>query len=279
MKTIFFFFLFTICSFAQGNSSPGDVANAELAFSKFAVEHGIKESFLAYLDSGSIIFRPYPVNGKQWYQDHPSSKGFLSWYPVRVEVAVSGDFAYSTGPWEFRKEKLNDDPVAYGHYFSIWKKNNAGEWKVLLDVGNSYDKTDKRIEEVKFIPSKQSLVSKNQSQESIRLELFNAEKLFDFDAGRNNFSSSFQKHACDDVRVYREGKFPVEGKHASSNFLISDTLQHSYQINDGHVASSGDLGFTYGLSISAKKDTNNFVRVWRKEKEWRIVVDILSPVK
>ncbi len=107
---------------------------AERAFSAMAGSAGIRQAFLIYLANDGIIFRPHPVNGKQWYDEHPELDGFLIWEPAFAELSASGDFGYTTGPWEYRKNS-GDEAIVFGHYVSVWKIQPGNEWKVVADVG------------------------------------------------------------------------------------------------------------------------------------------------
>jgi ketosteroid isomerase-like protein len=62
----------------------------------------------------------------------------LTWEPVRVDVAASGDLAYSYGNYEFRSIGKDGKPaVERGKYTTVWKKQKDGHWKVVLDMGNA----------------------------------------------------------------------------------------------------------------------------------------------
>lgn len=61
----------------------------------------------------------------------------LSWTPLHVDVAESGELAYTYGTYEFHSIGKDGKPaVEYGKYATIWKKQKDGEWKVVLDTGN-----------------------------------------------------------------------------------------------------------------------------------------------
>jgi uncharacterized protein (TIGR02246 family) len=62
----------------------------------------------------------------------------LTWTPLHVDVAASGDLAYTYGTYEFRSIGKDGKPsVEYGKYATVWKKQKDGRWKVVLDMGNS----------------------------------------------------------------------------------------------------------------------------------------------
>jgi ketosteroid isomerase-like protein len=62
----------------------------------------------------------------------------LTWVPVGADISDSGDLGYTYGTWEFHsKDKDGKPAVDYGNYTSVWKKQKDGNWKVVLDMGNS----------------------------------------------------------------------------------------------------------------------------------------------
>ena len=86
----------------------GSLVEAERAFARASIEKGIRASFIENLADDGILFRPRPVAGKKWMEDHPAPKGVLTWQPIFADVARAGDMGYTTGPWEFREKTLED---------------------------------------------------------------------------------------------------------------------------------------------------------------------------
>ena len=114
--------LFITCSTALTSPETQSIRPAlatlvdkEKEFSKTSISKGTREAFLTYLSEDSIIFRPGPVSGRRWMEEHPAKPGILTWEPIFAEMAKSDDLGYTTGPWEFRKQSLSEQPVAYGH--------------------------------------------------------------------------------------------------------------------------------------------------------------------
>lgn len=61
----------------------------------------------------------------------------LSWEPVTVEVAASGDLAYTTGRFVLKGTDAQAQlSHRYGKYVTIWRKRPGGAWKVAVDIGN-----------------------------------------------------------------------------------------------------------------------------------------------
>jgi ketosteroid isomerase-like protein len=62
----------------------------------------------------------------------------ISWTPMYVEVAKSGDLAYILGSYNMTTKVAKGKPVTdHGKYLAIWKKQADGSWKVEADTWNS----------------------------------------------------------------------------------------------------------------------------------------------
>jgi ketosteroid isomerase-like protein len=57
----------------------------------------------------------------------------LSWKPLKAEISKSGDIGYTYGIYEL----ILPDTTLNGTYVNIWKKENDGEWKFVLNSNNS----------------------------------------------------------------------------------------------------------------------------------------------
>lgn len=62
----------------------------------------------------------------------------VTWQPVKIEAARSGDIAYDHGTYELTFEDPNGNPITdKGKYLEIWKKQADGSWKCSADMWNS----------------------------------------------------------------------------------------------------------------------------------------------
>ena len=61
----------------------------------------------------------------------------LEWEPVFAEVSSSGDLGYTHGTYRRSFRDENDELVVQtGRYVTIWRRDDAGAWKVALDIGD-----------------------------------------------------------------------------------------------------------------------------------------------
>ena len=260
------------------------LAGAERSFSKTSVAKGIRESFLEYFAEDALVFRPNPVNGKKFYRERKNIRGTLSWDPVFADVSFAGDLGYTTGPYQFREN--NNSPASYGHFVSIWKKQNDGSWKVAIDIGIQHDSIDSNGKNF-FSPSLRLSVDTFVDQESEQSELLGTDRAFSALTEKSGIVHSMTSFASSTIRLYREGATPFVGMNAAVKALFQMKSVLSWEPAVSVVAKSGDLGYTYGTMIrkygEPTKETveqNHYLRIWRKDKQrkWKVVLDIALPV-
>lgn len=267
---IFFSALFTL----QNSSPLQQLVDAERAFALLSREKGTKQAFLQYLDDYSVLFTPYPVNGKELYSARGESQGMLEWKPTRAKISSSGDFGYTTGPWKWKKSK-DENPSAFGYFVSVWKKNNNGDWKVLTDAGNSYEQSVASKEQEQFT----EINSKHSSNSSYsRVEMLDKDNEFSKHSFTHGFRQAIQFYASEDIRLYREKHFPVEGRTTVQKFLSTKNDKINFNPLAAQISSAGDLGFTYGFAVDEHADSNTYIHIWEKENEWKLVLELLKPI-
>jgi len=269
----------------QKTSDLESLVAAERGFARTSVEKGTREAFLANLADDSVIFHPHPVNGKKWWSEQQARPGILSWRPSFAYVSRAGDMGYTTGPWEYRPKSLEDKPVAFGYFVTIWKRQADGNWKAFLDLGTQNPEPTMPAPDLMFprdYPTTKNSKAKVDA-EAERASLLKSEidflKLMTSKGGVDTFLS----YMADDVRFYRMGNLPVIGKEATRAAFAAKPEALSWQNTSGGVSSSGDLGYTYGtyeIKSGAETESGNYMRIWRKQAngKWRVVLDLLNPI-
>jgi ketosteroid isomerase-like protein len=62
----------------------------------------------------------------------------VNWRAAKVEVARSGDIAYTQGSYELTMKDSKGKPMAdHGKYVEVWKKQSDGSWKCAVDMWSS----------------------------------------------------------------------------------------------------------------------------------------------
>lgn len=251
----------------------------EHQFAQAAAGKGTRAAFLEFLADDGIIFQPGPVNGKQWWTQRTPRKGLLSWEPEFADVACAGDLGYTTGPWEFRPNGPNDQPVAFGHYFTIWKKQPDGSWKAVLDRGVDTSRPfATRV--LQFPTADEKSGADPVDVEKARTALLKLESDFSQRATKGALAA-YDQYLAERTRLLRKDQAPIVGKQAALEVISARQGTWSWQPIAADVSKSGDLGYVYGsfeFKHGATAEQGSFVRVWQRHgPNWRIVIDIASP--
>jgi len=261
---------------AQSDSTALQLAQKEQEFSQSAAERGFISAFLAYFDDSCIAFYPQPENAKHALIGEPESQASLVWWPTFVEVSASGDFGFTTGPSEYRAGGISDSLAYYGHFVSVWKKRGDGKWDVILDVGSSYPKVERRTEELETKQLSTHEMKNAVLVDTGRAGMMAADRAFTFLVQTQGAGAALQKFASDNVRVYRKGTFPTKGKNKGLD-LVRNEEPMRCGFFAGNISSSRDLGFTCGVAVEAPSDTSTYIRIWEKENVWKVAVDVRKP--
>lgn len=109
------------------------------------VNSGDMEAIIAYWDDDAVILPPDSptIEGKDairaYVESASSLPGFrISWEPERAYVSEAGDMAYMIERNEITFRNETGEPViARGKVVTVWRKNNSGEWRNVVDIWNS----------------------------------------------------------------------------------------------------------------------------------------------
>ncbi len=118
-------------------SSIHEILNADISFSDMSRQVGMKKAFLQYIDNEGVLLRPghLPLVGAEaidFLSQLSDTAYTLTWQPMKAEISKSGELGFTYGVYELNIK----DSVYKGTYVSIWKKQNDGSWKFVLDSGN-----------------------------------------------------------------------------------------------------------------------------------------------
>lgn len=253
---------------------------AEQEFSRVSAEQGTRAAFVAFLADEGIVFNPTPTRGKPLWLARKDAPGLLTWTPVWADVSAAGDLGYTTGPFEFRQSK--DAPVTgNGYYFSIWRREAGGVWKVVVDIGTRSAKPLNQpalafADAVKSSAKKFNLAAERKKMLAAEEKFARILRTGEKDDGLSEFFGG-------QARAHRMNSFPVTEKEA----LIADFRARQgklfSKLESSGVSASGDLAYVYGTyeikesATGEASENGSFVRVWKREKngKWKLAADIM----
>ena len=242
-----------------------ELAEAEKKFASDAVNRTIKKAFLSVLADEAVVFRPHPVNGRWAYLiDSRPDSTYLFWQPELVHLSAGGDFGYSTGPWYSKRSKRFGPVKGFGNFVTIWKKDDRGNWKVLLDKGVNYTQAgERKISLEKRVSALSAKPEKNGIEDLLQLD----SQSF----GGNEFSVLDES-----ALMLRHGRWPSR----MDDFYRTELKSYSsWEPINGSVAPFGDMAYSYG-TYQSKHDGQNqqgyYLRIWQfgRTGVWKIILDL-----
>jgi ketosteroid isomerase-like protein len=269
---------------SAAENKPGDaigaMVDAEGKFYQTGQEKGTRAAFLTYLADDSIVFRPGPVNGKEFWTKRAENGLDLIWEPTFAAMARSADLGYTTGPAKWKASKNETKPLGYGYFVSIWKKQNDGAWKVALDTGTETPEPTGKPEALRMVSSDKPTKAKP-DLEAARKTLQEAQKKF-AEAAKTDSGRAALAMAAENIRVYRDAHFPAVGLASAGGLLTAQGRKLLLETLGGDMSQSADLAYTYGKYSGAGEgsEKGHYFQIWQRDDEgpWKLVLDWQQPL-
>jgi ketosteroid isomerase-like protein len=268
----------------DSSSALFQMREAERNFARESVTRGRAAAFVDNLADGSIIFTTSWIsNGRQFWKNKKQNAVVLKWEPEFMDISASGDFGISTGPWEAQEYRPYTDRIATGYFLSVWKKRADGVWKVILDAGSSAPAMMSYQHGFSFPDNadKPAPHGKRVNADAVRKELTGRETRFSREWEKDPSPAIYASYLAPRVRLQREGHAPSSDADSVRAWIAQLPKSLAWTCKGAGAASSGDIGFTYGvleLRDAKKHPLGHYVRIWKKSpgREWSIVLDMLN---
>ena len=255
------------------------MADAERAFSKRATDATPREAFIEFFADESVSFQPEPGSARERLRKQPlppPGTPAFQWEPRTGDIAASGDLGYLTGPV---RSPQPDGSIRHGCYFSVWKKQADGTFKVILDIGV------RPPGEVPFAPGfvrspAQAAGKPASAPADAERTLLDADKTFSAALAEKGAAEAFRSVLHSGGRVHRNGVLPLTSRDAAVSWLASNVKAMTSEPMKSETGASGDLGYTWGKAVvtgtDGKATPGYYVRVWTLGAggRWQLVADI-----
>lgn len=267
----------------DSSSALFDMREAERNFARASVMFGRNAAFVENFAEESVIYTDkWLTNAKQFWKERKSVPVVLKWEPEFMDISDSRDFGISTGPWEAQEYRPNTDPVSTGYFLTVWKKQPDGTWKVILDAGSSTPPVKGSQHHFVFPAGadKKVPVPPVINTEQLLKELVDRDSKFLDEWKKNPSIYTYTSTLSPDIRMQRNGHLPTTNPDTIKTWIANLDKNLSWKSKGAGAASSGDLGFTYGL-LESGSETNltkgHYVRIWRKLSGtgWKIILEMM----
>ena len=112
-------------------AEPQTAIDAERAFAADAQKLGQWTAFRKWSGPDAIMFLPRADSAQKFLKDKADPPVAVFWWPGRSYASCDGNTAINTGPWVRQWGK------SVGYFTTVWKRQGDGNWKWVLDHGDS----------------------------------------------------------------------------------------------------------------------------------------------
>jgi len=136
------------CTQQSEEPAPGEepdsstLLSTDQAFAQLSADSGAVKAFGDYLavDAVQMPNGAAPIIGRDSILAamNLGSEYMLLWDPKRAEVAESGELGWTWGVYQVHVPTGDSTEItSTGKYLNIWRKQDDGSWKVMVDMGNA----------------------------------------------------------------------------------------------------------------------------------------------
>jgi hypothetical protein len=249
----------------------------ERAFAAATAEIGVRDGFLTFFaddaislaagkDGASATAKPAKEGLRALTPPKLPLLSQLMWEPFTGHVSSDGTLGWLTGGYA-NLTLTTRDLVGRGAYFSVWKHQADGTWRVWLDEGITLPTLWNDASPFRVAPEPDAGTA-GEANETI-------------DAAEQAVASggnSWRARLSADVRLHRNGRMPLVGRDAAVEWAGHFWRSLHYTVIKQEVAGSADLGVTvggYDATTDAGAEHGTWVRVWKRDVtgRWRIVFE------
>lgn len=250
------------------------LAGEEAKFAAHSMQHGMQPAFVEFMAPGSILLRPDPVDGLEFMKKRPNPPIELDWKSAFTILSASGELGLSTGPWK-RKSKTDRAAAPYwGQFFSIWRKQPDGQWRVEFDHGISHTGHDGMQEALTAIDLPGTSGHANADGTPA------PEADFIATAKREGALAAYQKYRATTSRLLRDETVPMVNVPPPLGITNTES-RYDWTPVKTVTAGAGDFSYILGkwkTGGNAKPETGYYLRVWiRNGKDWKLAADLVTP--
>jgi ketosteroid isomerase-like protein len=249
------------------------MAATERAFAAATAEIGVRDGFLTFFADDAIEIAP-GASGTQVTIGRAKDSllkiaapklplaNRLMWEPFTGQVAADGTIGWLTGA-SVNLSLTTRDILRKGAYFSVWKRQADGTWRVWLDEGISLPDVWENASPFRVAPDPES-------RDAGRT----GESLADVEQSIASSPEAWRSRLAAHVRLHRDERMPLVDRDAVLAWAASEWTGVRYAVARTEIAGSGDLAFTIG-GYERAGERGTWIRVWKRDASdrWRIVFE------
>ena len=245
-------------------------------FDRAVAQKGSKAAYLQYLSDDGTIFRPDPVNGKQYWNGQKDDANFrLTRKATFADVSANGMLGYTTGDWRLDQKGKGEGYSKFGQYVTIWEKRQDGKYYATIDIGITHDKLTAKEADPYVQPDAEKDLNKrgwspaDSSMDFLRISMQGG-----------GLGKAYEEYAAKDVRLLIERLPPITKKKR----VIAAMNQYRSIEFPTKVAmfQAADMAYTWHPCQYANSnegiEKGNCLHIWKlRDNKWSIVLGVFAP--
>jgi ketosteroid isomerase-like protein len=255
----------------------------ERAFAAATEQIGVRDGFLTFFGDDAVSLDPGATGAaakvsraKDGLVTLAPAKlpvlARLMWEPFTGQMSDDGTLGWLTGPYVVLNQ-LSKEIDRKGAYFSVWKRQADGTYRVWLDEGITLPNVWTGASEFRAAPAPDAGTAGAQG-----------ESLDDAERAVAAGGEAWVARLAASMRLHREGVMPMEGRDLVRDWASAAWTSMKYTPLGTERAASGDLGVTlggYDATSTRGPQHGTWVRVWHRDvtNRWRIVFETSKQTK
>lgn len=259
---------------APAGPTTAEVVEAERAFSATSVAQGTRAAFLEWFAPDAVSFGPGPVRGTDHIAAWPPAGPTLEWAPELAEVSADGGMGYTLGPY---RQALPGGATAWGHYHSLWRRDDRGVWRVALDIGTPHGPVPWPPDTVATPDPPSTTGAGPGAPGGGPDDLRERDRAYGAAYAADGRDAAAEVFLAARARVSRTGTPPWPSRRDALAAWAQSDEDLTWTPDGAGVADSGDLGYTWG-SGTLDGSPMSYARFWRRapDGEWQVVVEVVA---
>ena len=250
----------------------------ERAFAAATAEIGVRDGFLTFFADDAVAIVPGAdgtkvtvTSARAGLEARPEPKlplgSRLIWEPFTGQVSSDGTLGWLTGG--YASLTTTNEIAAHGAYFSVWKRQPNGTWRVWLDEGVSLPDVWRDASPFRVAPDPDTGAAATSPQ---------TESIDRAETAVRSGGDAWQARLSATLRLHRDGRMPFVGREAAIAGMAAEWQTVRCTLVRTEAAASGDLAVTiggYDAVTAAGPEHGTWVRVWKRDVtgRWRIVFE------
>jgi hypothetical protein len=258
------------------------VLKAEEEFNKLVARKGIKDGFIQVADPEGIVFKPNAVKIVDFYSTIDKQPGSLTWKPNFARVSANGDLAFTAGSYLYQNGN-NDTDKVYGDYVSIWRADESGKLKLLMDLGIQHPEPEEDAITDFTEPDSSKLATPSKDPFNGKNVILATDKTMNH-ALTISTLAAYKEFLSPEGHFYFPGFEAISGQDKTMKFLNNEAITINAETANAGRAASNDLAYSYGTAQIKKGNivsNYNYVRIWEQDKDhkWDVLLEVFSSVE